>query len=113
MAAAGRSGGIGRRAGLKIRCPRGRVGSSPTSGTSGTTRDRGVSRCRPGRTGGDLCGVLRLAMWRRSARSLKRRVQLVPVLTIWPVRVRTVGGTYGEEWLEGFFDEARAVLGGL
>jgi hypothetical protein len=27
------SGGIGRRAGLKIRCPRGRVGSSPTSAT--------------------------------------------------------------------------------
>ena len=29
-----RSGGIGRRAGLKIRWPQGRVGSSPTSGTS-------------------------------------------------------------------------------
>ncbi len=28
-----RSGGIGRRAGLKIRWPSGRVGSSPTSGT--------------------------------------------------------------------------------
>ena len=28
-----RSGGIGRRAGLKIQCPQGRVGSSPTSGT--------------------------------------------------------------------------------
>src|SRR5438105_2847690 len=28
-----RSGGIGRRAGLKIRCPKGRVGSIPTFGT--------------------------------------------------------------------------------
>ncbi len=28
-----RSGGIGRRAGLKIRCPQGRGGSSPLSGT--------------------------------------------------------------------------------
>jgi hypothetical protein len=27
------SGGIGRRAGFKIQCPYGRVGSSPTSGT--------------------------------------------------------------------------------
>src|SRR3989442_14843313 len=30
---AGRSGGIGRRAGLKIRWPQGRVGSTPSSGT--------------------------------------------------------------------------------
>src|SRR4051794_37422288 len=49
-------------------------------------------------------------MWRRSATSLKSRVQLVPVLAVWPVGVRCVGGTSGEEWFEGFFDEARAVL---
>src|SRR5689334_2142944 len=34
-AAAGRSGGTGRRAGLKIRWPSGRVGSIPTFGTRG------------------------------------------------------------------------------
>ena len=32
----GRSGGTGRRAGLKIRCPKGRVGSSPTFATGET-----------------------------------------------------------------------------
>ena len=32
MAGRGRSGGIGRRGGFKIRCPQGHVGSSPTSG---------------------------------------------------------------------------------
>ncbi len=32
------SGGIGRRAGFKIRCPQGRVGSSPTSATEAVAR---------------------------------------------------------------------------
>ena len=35
---AGRSGGTGRRAGLKIRCPKGRVGSIPTFGTQALMR---------------------------------------------------------------------------
>src|SRR3954449_4070713 len=40
----GRSGGTGRRAGLKIRFPSGSVGSSPTFGTDGRSADRlGVS----------------------------------------------------------------------
>ena len=34
----GRSGGIGIRDGLKIRCPLGRVGSNPTSGTRAVGR---------------------------------------------------------------------------
>ncbi len=42
---AGRSGGTGRRAGLKIRCPQGRVGSIPTFGTGPRAR-----RC-PARAG--------------------------------------------------------------
>jgi hypothetical protein len=37
---AGRSGGTGRRAGLKIPCPSGRVGSTPTSGI-----ERSLLRC--------------------------------------------------------------------
>src|SRR3954471_19706434 len=37
-AAARRSGGTGRRAGLKIRCPKGRVGSIPTFGTRAPAR---------------------------------------------------------------------------
>ena len=34
----GRDGGIGRRAGLKIRCPQGRMGSSPIPGTEFLSR---------------------------------------------------------------------------
>jgi len=40
-------------------------------------------------------------------------VQLIPVLAVWPVGVRCVGGTSGEEGLERFFDEARAVFARL
>jgi hypothetical protein len=38
----GRSGGTGRRGGLKIRCPQGRQGSSPCSGTTEVVRRRSI-----------------------------------------------------------------------
>jgi hypothetical protein len=46
-----RSGGIGRRAGLKIRCPKGRVGSIPTFGTNafGAGCDQAAIRYAHGR----------------------------------------------------------------
>ena len=43
----GRSGGTGRRAGLKIPCPSGRVGSTPTSGME----HKPVTVPNPGRPG--------------------------------------------------------------
>ncbi len=45
------SGGIGRRAGFKIQCPQGRVGSSPTSGTGKNPHrirtEVGKATCQP------------------------------------------------------------------
>src|SRR2546423_3863426 len=60
--AARRSGGIGRRAGLKIRCPKGRVGSIPTFGIG-----RGRSRSSPN-------GVKEVAMRTKAIGSRPRRV---------------------------------------
>lgn len=45
----GRSGGIGRRVGLKHRCPQGRVGSTPTSGTSECEHEISEAACQTGR----------------------------------------------------------------
>ena len=52
----GRSGGIGRRAGLKIPCPSGRVGSTPTSGIVVPQRSQAAEGrlCRR-ETAGALC----------------------------------------------------------
>ncbi len=63
-----RSGGIGRRAGLKIQCPQGRGGSSPLSGTGYelTTSDEDSHRYAVAllelnsRIGGSLGAVFRL-----------------------------------------------------
>src|SRR5437868_4839490 len=68
--AARRSGGIGRRAGLKIRCPRGRVGSLPTFGIG-----RGRSMSTPK-------GVKELAMRTKSIGSRPRRVAGLGMLAV-------------------------------
>src|SRR5438477_402084 len=68
--AARRSGGIGRRAGLKIRCPKGRVGSIPTFGIG-----RGRSRSSPN-------GVKEIAMRTKSIGSRPRRVAGLGMLAV-------------------------------
>src|SRR5438477_2838739 len=68
--AARRSGGIGRRAGLKIRCPKGRVGSIPTFGIG-----RGRSRSSPN-------GVKEIAMRTKSTGSRPRRVAGLGMLAV-------------------------------
>src|SRR5439155_19024866 len=92
----GRSGGTGRRAGLKIRWPSGRVGSIPTFGTRNRSGDRTETRCTDGParmramasrvgilTGGGDCPGLNAVIRAVARRSLDRGWDVVGVREGW------------------------------
>src|SRR5439155_5370206 len=100
-----RSGGIGRRAGLKIRCPSGRVGSSPTFGISIAGMRVGVL------TGGGDCPGLNAVIRAAGRRVMTRGGEVIGVREGWKGLVEGLFEPLGPREISGLLPRGGAILG--